>query len=154
MASDVSSYTRLLDLYKFYNGIAVNLYPSNCSEGLSGGERAFLQMFFNLTGKPVLISEWSVPAMDSGLYDPTQPSGLDWSWNEVVNDQSQRAAQAARLSLDFYNLPFVVGTHWFTWQDIDTPYRRANRGLVQTDGNPWLEMKKALSETHQKILNR
>lgn len=154
MASNIGSYARLLDLYQSYDGIAVNLYPENRSEGLSGSERAFLRMFYDLTGKPIMISEWSVPALDSALYDPFQPAGLDWSWNEVVSDQSRRAAQAARLSLDFYNLPFVVGAHWFTWQDIDTPTRRANRGLMRTDANPWPELMEALRQSHQKILNR
>ena len=136
MASDIAAYARLLDLYKPYDGIGVNLYPANRGEGLSGSEAAFLKMFYDLTGKPILIGEWSVPAVDSGLYDPAQKPGLDWSWNEALADQTQRAAQAQRLALDFYNLPFVVGAHWFTWQDIDTPDRRANRGLVRTDGIP------------------
>jgi hypothetical protein len=154
MAADIDSYIRLMDLYKAYDGISVNLYPANRSEGLSGNEQAFLRLLHDLTGKPVLIGEWSVPAMDSGLYDRVQSPGLDWSWNEVVSDQSRRAAQAARLSLDFYNLPFVVGAHWFTWQDIDTPSRRANRGLIRTDGTSWTELLNSLQQAHQTILFR
>lgn len=154
MASDIAAYTRLLDLYKPYDGVGVNLYPANRGEGLSAGEAAFLKMFYDLTGKPILIGEWSVPAADSGLYDPDQPQGLDWSWNEVVADQARRATQAGQLELDFYNLPFVVGTHWFTWRDIDTPDRRANRGLVRTDGTPWEQLWVALRQAHQTILNR
>ncbi len=154
MASDIGAYARLLDLYKPYDGIGVNLYPANRREGLSGGEAAFLKMFYDLTGKPILIGEWSVPALDSGLYDPVQPQGLDWSWNEAVIDQSRRAMQARRLSLDFYNLPFVVGAHWFTWQDIDTPDRRANRGLMRIDGKPWEVLVGQLRQAHAAILNR
>jgi hypothetical protein len=154
MASDIAAYARLLDLYKPYDGIGVNLYPANRGDGLSGGEAAFLKMFYDLTGKPILIGEWSVPAVDSGLYDPAQKQGLDWSWNEALADQTQRAAQAQRLALDFYNLPFIVGAHWFTWQDIDTPLRRANRGLVGTDGTPWAELWSRLQMAHQAILNR
>ncbi|NLH16295.1 MAG: hypothetical protein GX455_06930 [Phycisphaerae bacterium] len=154
MASDIGAYARLLDLYKPYDGIGVNLYPANRGEGLSAGETAFLKMFYDLTGKPILIGEWSVPAVDSGLYDPAQPQGLDWSWNEAVIDQSRRAMQARRLSLDFYNLPFVVGAHWFTWQDIDTPERRANRGLMRIDGKPWEKLTEQFRQVHASILNR
>ncbi len=132
----------VLDPYAAYDGIAVNCYPANLGPGLSAGEREALTLFHQRTGKPVLIGEWSVPAIDSGLYDPAKP--LDWSWNEVVDTQAERAAQAARVAADFHDLPFVVGAHWFIWKDVDTPKRRANRGLFKADGTPWPELAAAL----------
>ena len=76
-----------------------------------------------------------VPAIDSGLY--TSKDGLDWSWNEALATQKERAAQAARVAREFYALPYVVGAHWFTWQDFESPRRRANRGLYRASGKPW-----------------
>ena len=92
-----------------------------------------------------------VPALDSGLYDSASSIPLDWSYNEVVASQTQRARQAAHIALDLYNLPFVVGSHWFTWQDIDTQNRRANRGLFTSDNQPWPELLDELQQVHRKI---
>ncbi|MBN1816861.1 MAG: beta-galactosidase [Sedimentisphaerales bacterium] len=151
MASGVGAYARVLDLYSRYDGIGVNLYPSNQSPGLNENETAYLNLFHAFTQKPVLVSEWSVPAMDSGLYDPASSVPLDWSYNEAVATQNQRARQAAHVALDLYNLPFVVGSHWFTWQDIDNPNRRANRGLFTADNQPWSELLHQFGQMHRKI---
>jgi hypothetical protein len=137
---------RVLDLYARYDGIGVNLYPGNTQPGLSPDETAFLRFVAERTGRPLLIAEWSVPAVDSGLYDP--PAALDWSWNDAVATQGQRAAQADALTRAFYELPFVVGAHWFTWKDFDTDRRRANRGLFTAAGAPWKALQFRLREAN------
>lgn len=149
MASGIGGAADHLDLYARYDGIAVNLYPRNQGPGLSENERAYLSLFRERTGRPVLVSEWSVPALDSGLYD-APPAGLDWSWNEVVGTQGERARQAAALTVDFYNLPFVVGAQWFTWMDYRGE-RYANRGLLTADGQPWEELLGGLGAAHRRI---
>jgi len=133
----------VIECFSRYDGIAVNCYPDNLAPGISAGERQALTLIHERTGKPILIGEWSVPAIDSGLYDPAKP--LDWSWAEVVDTQRQRAAQAARVAADFHDLPFIVGAHWFIWKDVDTPKRRANRGLFKANGQPWPELTNALA---------
>ena len=152
MASGIGAYVRLLDLYSRYDAIGVNLYPTNRSGGLSENETAYVRMFHQFTGKPVIIGEWSVPAMDSGLYDLPRGVEPDWSFNEAVGTQAQRATQAAAVTLDFYNLPFVLGSHWFTWRDFDSPARRANRGLMRSDGQPWTELLNELRRVHRLIV--
>lgn len=137
-ASGLGGVSPLLDLYAAYDGIAVNLYPGNQQPGLSANEKAFLQHVHDRTGKPVLVTEWSVPAIDSGLYDGL-PSGLDWSWNQALATQGDRGRQAAALTADFYNLPFLVGAQWYTWKDLRAE-RSANRGLLSADGLPWEEL--------------
>src|SRR5205823_3560529 len=92
----------LIDLFGQYDAVAVNCYPDNLEPGISVAEREALTLIHEKTGKPILIGEWSVPAIDSGLYDPAKP--LDWSWAEVVDTQEQRAAQAARVAADFHDL--------------------------------------------------
>jgi hypothetical protein len=138
MASGIGNSASFLDLYARYDGIAVNLYPQNQCSGLSDNEKAFLQLFHERSGKPLLVTEWSVPALDSGLYNGS-PSLLDWSWNEALGNQTDRARQAACLAVDFYNLPFVIGAQWFAWRDFRTG-RSANRGLFTADGLPWEEL--------------
>jgi hypothetical protein len=160
MLSDVVDWVPLLDLYAAYDGIALDMYPANRAPGLDESERAILKLVHEKTGKPILIGEWSVPAVDSGLYDDA--AKLDWSWTEVVETQGHRARQAACVTVDFHNLPFVVGAHWFIWGDVDSPERKANRGLFkaggqhggQTGGEPWKELQEALGKANRATVGR
>ena len=149
MASGASGISLFLDLYARYDGIAANLYPQNQQPGLSENEKAYLRHFHDQTGKPVIVTEWSVPAIDSGLYD-APPNGLDWSWNEAIGTQADRGRQAASLAVDFYNLPFLVGAHWFTWKD-ERAERYANRGLLTADSLPWAELLQQLQATQKRL---
>ena len=141
-----------LDLFAAYDGIALNLYPSNQHPGLSEPEKAVLRMIHEKTGRPILLTEWSIPALDSGLYQ--NPDKLDWSWEQVVTDQAERAAQAAYVAADHYNLPFIVGSHWFTLRDIDNEKRQANRGLYRSSGAPWPELIQALGRVQNRCAGR
>lgn len=138
-----------LDLYSGFDGIAVNIYPSNITAGLDPAERQFIEAVHQRTGKPILIAEWSVPALDSGLYD--NPARLDWSYPQAMETQALRARQAAQIAADLYNLPYVVGAHWFTWNDIDSAVRQANRGLFRANGQPWVELRDGLSALHARM---
>jgi hypothetical protein len=149
MSSGAGATSAYLDLYAKYDGIAVNLYPQNLHAGLDNNELAFLRHFHGRTGKPILISEWSVPAVDSGLYDAASDS-LDWSWGQVVGTQAERAAQAATVARDLYNLPFVVGAHWFALRDFRGE-RYANRGLFKADGEAWQQLVDALQKTNHEL---
>ena len=58
-------------MYAACDGIAINLYPRNIHAGLGPDERALLEEVNRRMHKPIVISEWSVPALDSGFYsDP------------------------------------------------------------------------------------
>lgn len=127
-----------------FDAVAVNVYPQNSEAGLARAERDYLAVVAAL-GLPVLVGEWSVPAWDSGYYAGSHP--LDFSWARMVLDQTERARQAARLQVQFYNLPFVVGADWFKWHDYEGAGNRwANRGLCRADGTPWSELQWALGE--------
>ncbi len=142
-------YLPYLGFYKGFDGIGVNIYPKNFVNGLSAGEIAILKLVHEKTGKPILIGEWSVPSEDSGFYDNS--NSPDFSWACLVKTQQERASQAAQVLRDFYNLPFVVGAHWFTWRDIDKKKRRANRGLMTAQRQPWKELWKSLNDVHQEL---
>jgi hypothetical protein len=98
----------------------------------------------------VIIGQWSVPALDSGLYQQ-EKAALDWSFPQAVPTQAIRARQAARVSADFFNEPYLVGAHWFICGDFDSPEREANRGLVPSDGQPWDELVRELRAVHRDI---
>jgi hypothetical protein len=149
MRSGVSDWIDRLDLYSPFDAIAVNMYPANLQAGLSGTEEELLRVVHQRTGKPILLTEWSVPALDSGLYD--NPAKLDWSYDQTVDTQTERARQAARVTTDLYNLPFVIGSHWFIWRDFDSAERQANRGLFRANDEPWVELQDALAGAHSRI---
>lgn len=149
MIGEIADVLENLDLYRDFDVIAVNIYPANLEAGLNRAERQFLEEVHRRSGRPILIGEWSVPALDSGLY--ANPARLDWSYPQAVDTQAQRARQAAQIQADLYNLPFVVGAHWFIWRDIDSPARQANRGLFRADGRPWPELTQALAELNHRL---
>ena len=149
MLGDVNSLMENLDLYSGYDAIAVNLYPANLCVGLADHEKAILRLVHEKSGKPLLLGEWSVPARDSGLYN--NPERLDWSWPQTVATQRDRANQTARVQADFYNMPFMLGAHFFIWSDFDSPVRQANRGIFKVSGEPWREMQDGLREVNARI---
>ena len=139
-----------MDLCASYDLVAVNFYPDNQSPGVGANGLAVLREVARRSGRPVIIGEWSVPAMDSNLY-AQRKSVLDWSFPQAVPTQAIRARQAARVTADFFNEPYVVGAHWFIYGDFDSPQREANRGLVRSDGQPWEELVRELAAVHAKI---
>ena len=132
-----------LDLFSEFDGIGVNICPANIQPGLGEAEVALLKLIHERTAKPILIGEWPVPAPDSGLYNNL--GKLDWSYPQTVSTQTGRARQAAAVVARLYNPPFIVGSHWFTWRDFDSPVRQANRGLFRAGGEPWEELQRALA---------
>ena len=152
MIGEIADVLENLDLYRDFDVIAVNVYPANLTAGLDCAERQLLEEVHRRSGRPILIGEWSVPALDSGLY--ANPARLDWSYPQAVDTQTQRARQAAQIQADLFNLPFVIGAHWFIWRDIDTPARQANRGLFRADGRPWPELAQALAELNYRLPRR
>lgn len=139
-----------LDLYDDFDGIAVNIYPSNDVWGLDLAERQYFQLIHEKTGKPLIVCEWSVPARDSGLYD--NPAMLDWSYPQLMNTQQERAQQIKQVAADFYNMPFMVGAHWFSWGDFKHATRQSNRGIFRNDGlTPYPEAQDALEKSNRQM---
>ncbi len=144
---------RYADLYAGFDAIALNLYPANFTYGLCPEERAFIEALHRRTGRPLMITEWSIPAADSGLYGARDKLPMDWSWNELVPDQAIRAAQAASVARELHALPFVIGAHWFQYMDVASAARQANRGIFHADKvTPWHELTAAMREAHHDIL--
>jgi hypothetical protein len=139
-----------IDLCAAYDLVAVNLYPDNRVPGVGPSGLAVLREVARRSGRPVIIGQWSVPALDSGLYEQKK-AGLDWSFPDAVPTQAIRARQAARITADFFNEPYLVGAHWFIYGDFDSPEREANCGLVRSDGRPWHELVRELKAVHREI---
>ncbi|RLE88047.1 MAG: beta-agarase [Thermoprotei archaeon] len=93
-----------------------------------------LRYVHDVTGRPVMVTEFSYKAMDSGLPN-TKGAG------EPVPTQRERAYLAAQYVLKIVELPYVVGYHWFQYMDQPKEGRfdgeNSNFGLVRIDDEPW-----------------
>ena len=97
----------------------------------------FLQEYHDLTGKPVIISEFYFRAMDSGLPN-TRPERI---FMPVLKTQKQRAFCFEVLARGFANKPYSIGYHWFSYSDQPETGRNdgenSNIGLVNVTDDPY-----------------
>jgi hypothetical protein len=90
-------------------------------------------------GKPLMFTEWSFPALDSGL-PCTVGAGMR------VATQAQRARCFSAFQRTLSGLPFVVGSTYFTYVDepalgvSDTFPENTNYGLVNETDEPYAEL--------------
>ncbi len=93
-----------------------------------------LAQLHDWTGRPIMITEFSFKAMDSGLPN-THGAGVP------VQSQQQRADLYEAYVTDLMKLPFAVGFHWFQHSDQPAEGRfdgeNSNYGLVTIDDEPW-----------------
>ena len=106
--------------------VSVNLYERN--------PRAAVAHAFAITRRPVLVSEFSFRALDSGL--PNTIGAGPWVF-------SQRGRAQAYLSYvaKLESLPEAIGYHWFRWADEPREGRadgeNSNYGLVTLTDAPY-----------------
>lgn len=87
-----------------------------------------------ITGRPVMLTEFSFKAMDSGLPN-TRGAG------RPVQTQEDRANGFEAYVTALAQTPFVVGYHWFEYVDEPAEGRfdgeNSNYGLVKINDEPW-----------------
>ena len=93
-----------------------------------------LQRIHRLTGRPIMLTEFSFKAMDSGLPN-TKGAG------RPVATQRDRADGFTRYVHGLIDLPFMVGFHWFEHTDEPKEGRfdgeNSNYGVVTIEDRPW-----------------
>lgn len=96
--------------------------------------RDSLEKLSEITGKPIMITEFSFKAMDSGLPN-TKGAG------KPVETQKDRAENFAKYVEVLMEMPFAVGYHWFEHADEPAEGRfdgeNSNYGLVNIKDEPW-----------------
>lgn len=122
---------------RYCDVVSFNCYPRvNIYSGTIPRLVDTLKHRYNICQRPLLISEWSFPALDAGL-PSTHGAGMR------VDDQVQRAYCAARFQEEVLRIPFVVGTSWFMWTDepalgvTDSFPENSNYGLVDVKHRPY-----------------
>jgi hypothetical protein len=109
-----------------------------------------------ITGKPVLITEFSFRAMDSGLPN-TVGAGL------IFETQRERAEAYKTFVEKVIETPFIVGCHWFKWHDNPKEGvpkggilygENSNYGIVNVTDTPYKLLVEAMTETHENMYKK
>ncbi len=117
--------------------VCVNFYNDGLAYGISPNLQQRFTELGELTGKPLLIGEWSFKAMDSGL--PNTKGAAT-----PVDTQEDRAVGYAAFLATAAANPYLVGAHWFQFSDQPLEGRfdgeNSNYGLVDQCDTPhgWL----------------
>lgn len=103
--------------------------------------------FHAAAGKPLLLTEWSFPALDSGL-PCTVGAG------QRFKTQKERAQASERLLRTVMALPFFVGHSYFSWLDdpadgiTDAFLENSNYGLVNDRDESYAELTAMFARVH------
>lgn len=103
-----------------------------------------------ISGKPLMVTEWSFPALDAGL-----PSTC--GCGQRFQTQRQRASATAAFARTMISLPCVVGYDYFMWVDQPPEGLRpsfgenSNYGLVSEKGVVYKEVAEALKIQHMRV---
>jgi hypothetical protein len=104
-----------------------------------------LEKLYEITGKPIMITEFSFKAMDSGLPN-TKGAG------QPVETQQDRADNFAKYVESFMTTPYAVGYHWFEHTDEPAEGRfdgeNSNYGLVNIKDEPWKILVEKMTEVN------
>jgi agarase len=107
-----------------------------------------LQQIHEWTGKPVMLTEFSFKAMDSGLPN-TKGAG------QPVKTQQDRADNFDTYVTELIKLPYAVGFHWFEYADEPAEGRfdgeNSNYGLVNIKDETWETLTKRMCEVNTRL---
>jgi Beta-galactosidase len=104
-----------------------------------------LRSIHRLTGRPIMLTEFSFKAKDSGLPNTRGAA-------RPVATQQDRADGYARYVEGLIDLPFMVGFHWFEHADEPKEGRfdgeNSNYGLVTIEDSPWEVLVRRMTEVN------
>ena len=107
-----------------------------------------LRELHRITSRPVMLTEFSFKAMDSGLPN-TKGAG------KPVATQQDRADHFDRYVTALARMPFVVGYHWFEYFDQPAEGRfdgeNSNYGLVNGQDEPWETLVQRVTQVNTRL---
>ena len=131
--------------------VSVNIYPwADLDRNVVLDEKCGVPMsarfreFHGYAGKPLYVTEWSFPALDTGR--PCLKGA-----GQRIPTQRERAAASALFLRTMLADPHIVGCDWFMWCDRPAQgghkanAEDCNYGLVNEQGEPYEELIAAIS---------
>ncbi|MBP5285828.1 MAG: hypothetical protein ILO34_06950 [Kiritimatiellae bacterium] len=113
--------------------------------------RDVFERFYRLVKKPFLITEWSFPALDSGL-------PCTYGAGQRFSTQAERTAATELFAKTMLATPFVVGYDYFMWVDepalgISSAFpENSNYGLTNEEGEAYPEITEMFERLHRDVL--
>jgi len=100
-----------------------------------------------ISGKPLMITEFSFKAKDAGLRNVGA--------GEAVETQQDRADRYAEYVTALMSLPYMIGFHWFQYADQPAAGRKdgecSNYGLVDGNDQPWKILTDRMREVNARL---
>ncbi len=129
--------------------VSVNFYRTLDLEtgAMTDGFEDDLAGWHAKTGRPLMITEWSFPALDAGL--PCRHGA-----GQRVPTQADRAFAFTAFQKLLFSAPFVVGSNFFMWADepelgISSTFPEdSNYGLVDVHDEPYTLLTRAAARLH------
>ena len=136
---------------KYCDIVSVNQYPFiDLQTGQLPKAVSDLVRYWQWTNRPLMLTEWSFPAIDSGL-PCMHGAGMR------VETQQQRSLAYKIYQTTLFGLPFVVGSDFFMWVDepalgISSTFPEdSNYGLVNEEDQPYIELTNTAAELNPKV---
>ncbi|MDW8030078.1 MAG: hypothetical protein RMK94_17000, partial [Armatimonadota bacterium] len=102
---------------KYCDIVTVNLYPRiDLERGFVLGVEEHLRKRYEICKKPIIVTEWSFPALDA-KDSQGRPLPCKHGAGMRVDNQTQKAKCYAIIQRTLFSLPFIVGSHYFMWVD-------------------------------------
>jgi agarase len=129
----------ILDIVgKYCDALSMNCYRRiDLTTGeMTDGFAEVLQRWYSKAGKPLMLTEWSFPALDSGL--PCRHGA-----GQRVPTQKDRAFAFTAFQKLLFTTPFMIGSNYFMWMDepalgISSRFPEdTNYGLVNEQDTPY-----------------
>jgi len=136
---------------KYCDIVSVNTYRRvDLDTGIIKGYAADLDKWYSEAGKPLMITEWSFPALDSGL-PCTHGAG------QRFDTQEQRSKAFSIFQEFLFRTPYMVGSNFFMWVDepaegISSTFpENTNYGLVDVNDKPYELLTQAATKLNRKV---
>ncbi|MDD4101093.1 MAG: hypothetical protein PHU80_00485 [Kiritimatiellae bacterium] len=106
------------------------------------------EKYYNHVRRPMLITEWSFPALDAGL--PSVHGA-----GQRFRTQAERTAATSLFARTMLSMPFLLGYDYFMWVDepelgISSDFPEdSNYGLINEDGVPYQLLTEMFTELHR-----
>lgn len=134
---------------KYCDIVSLNRYGQvNLEKEEAVGLADDLAKWYGEAGRPIMITEWSFPALDTPL--PSKHGA-----GQRVATQKDRALAYEVYQKKLFSLPFVVGSNYFMWVDepalgISKSFPEdSNYGLVDVDDNPYPDLTRTASRVNR-----